>query len=211
MIGNLQYRYNLDQIELEGTWGMNNDSARERFSYLFLKKHDKISCAIKKDEIEFSSFSDESSLQRDELVVNICSANLFEVVVIPHPNIFRVLLQFLSGEYHGFFMYYDKTIEDRFMLNFFLEEAQVRISGDGSNNLGSFNLIGYLNFYRTKGNLFFIVEEIVMRNDMESEVILLGEFKMSKIYNAFNPNENFRVIKSYQHKKKKSNSDVSNN
>ncbi len=37
-----------------------------------------------------------------------------------------------------------------------------------------------------------------MRNDMESEVILLGEFKMSKIYNAFNPNENFRVIKSYQ-------------
>jgi hypothetical protein len=51
-----------------------------------------------------------------------------------------------------------------------------------------------------------------MRNDLESEVILLGEFKMSKLYNAFNPNENFRVIKSFQHRKKKgSNSDDMSN
>ena len=56
-----------------------------------------------------------------------------------------------------------------------------------------------------------ILEDIMLRNDLEGEVIQLGEFKMSKIYNAFNPNENFRVIKSYQHKKKKSNSDISNN
>ena len=151
MCGNLVYRYNLDQIELEGTWGMNNDSARERFSYLFLRKHEKIVCTVKKEEIEFSNIAEENSMVKDELIVNICSANLFEVIVIPHPNIFRVLLQYLSGEYHGFFMYYDKTIEDRFMLNFGLEEAQVRISGEGTNNLGNFNLIGYLNFFRTKG------------------------------------------------------------
>ena len=155
MMGNLQYRYNLDQLELEGNWGMNNDSARERFSYLFLKKHDKISCIVRKEEIEFSNITEENSMSRDEFLVNICSANLFEIIVIPHPNIFRVLLQFLSGESHGFFMYSDKTIEDRWMLNFCLEEAQVRISGEGSNNLGNFNLIGYLNFYRTKGKIIF--------------------------------------------------------
>jgi hypothetical protein len=44
---------------------------------------------------------------------------------------------------------------------------------------------------------------MVSKNDMESEVIYLGEFKMTRLYNAFNPNENYRVIKSYQHRKKK--------
>jgi hypothetical protein len=38
---------------------------------------------------------------------------------------------------------------------------------------------------------------------MESEVIHLGDFKLTRLYNAFNPNENYRVIKSYQHRKKK--------
>ena len=66
-------------------------------------------------------------------------------------------------------------------------------------------------FLEQKVYPYIYLDDIMMRNDMESEVILLGEFKMSKIYNAFNPNENFRVIKSYQHKKKKSNSDISNN
>lgn len=34
-------------------------------------------------------------------------------------------------------------------------------------------------------------------------MIYLGEFKITRLYNAFNPNENYRVIKSYQHRKKK--------
>ena len=31
---------------------------------------------------------------------------------------------------------------------------------------------------------------------------------MTRIYNAFNPNENHRVIKSFQHRKKKGNGDI---
>jgi hypothetical protein len=45
------------------------------------------------------------------------------------------------------------------------------------------------------------------RNNIEDEVMYLGDFRVTRIYNAFNPNENVRVIKSYQHRKKKT-SDV---
>ena len=79
--------------------------------------------------------------------------------------------------------------------------------GEGTNNLGNFNLIGYINFYNMKGNkinyFFIIIEMIIENNDLNSETIKLGEFKITRLYNAFNPNENYRVIKSYQHRKKK--------
>jgi len=44
---------------------------------------------------------------------------------------------------------------------------------------------------------------MIKNNDLESEIIKLGEFRITRLYNAFNPNENYRVIKSYQHRKKK--------
>jgi hypothetical protein len=44
---------------------------------------------------------------------------------------------------------------------------------------------------------------MLKNNDLESETIKLGEFKITRLYNAFNPNENYRVIKSFQHRKKK--------
>jgi hypothetical protein len=50
---------------------------------------------------------------------------------------------------------------------------------------------------------------MIMNNDVEAEVIYLGEFRMTRLYNAFNPNENVRVIKSYQHRKKKGTTDYS--
>lgn len=40
-------------------------------------------------------------------------------------------------------------------------------------------------------------------NDLESDSINFGTFQLTKIYNAFNSNENNRVIKSYHHRKKK--------
>ena len=55
--------------------------------------------------------------------------------------------------------------------------------------------------------MIIILDEITRNNDIESDIIVLGEFKMTKIYNAFNPNENCRVIKSFQHRKKKNNND----
>lgn len=54
-----------------------------------------------------------------------------------------------------------------------------------------------------------ILESMINSNDVNSDSIKLGEFKFSRLYNAFNPNENYRVIKSYQHRKKRSNDEDS--
>lgn len=167
MTGNLIYRFSLDQIELEGFWSLNNDITRERFSYLFIKKCDKITCPIKISEIEQAYQSNtslnnsnnnldtseqfdlnniessklkvknlcadeplnENYLYKDEYNLSICSANLFEAITISHPVIFNCITNYLTGEYHGFFFYYDKTIEDRFYINFDYDDNQVRING----------------------------------------------------------------------------------
>jgi hypothetical protein len=44
---------------------------------------------------------------------------------------------------------------------------------------------------------------LLEKNDLEADFIKLAEFKLTKIYTEFNPNENYRVIKSYQHRRKK--------
>jgi hypothetical protein len=125
MNGSLIYRYSSDQIELEGFWSISSDMTRERFSYLFLNKQDKLTCRIKGDY----NHSDNEK-RKEDFVLNICSANLFEAILIPNANIFNTVINYLTGEYHGFFMYYDKTIEDRFYINFILDDNQVRISGN---------------------------------------------------------------------------------
>jgi hypothetical protein len=117
MTGSLLYRYASDQIELEGYWSMTSDKTSEKFSYLFLKKHEKLACRVKAEN------------RKDDYIVNICSANLFEAILINNANIFKTAIQYLTGEYHGFFMYYDKTIEDRFYINLILNDNQVRITG----------------------------------------------------------------------------------
>ena len=129
-------------------------------------------------------------------ILNLCSANIFEALLIPDYELFKYILTFLSGEYHGFFVYFGKTIEDSFNLNFNFEDNQVRVSGSGKNNLGDFNIIGYVNFFTMK-------EQLLNNNDLESEVIKFGVIKFTRIYSEFNSNENNRVIKSYQHSRKK--------
>ena len=129
-------------------------------------------------------------------ILNLCSANIFEALLIPDYELFKYILSFLSGEYHGFFVYFGKTIEDSFNLNFNFEDNQVRVSGSGKNNLGDFNIIGYVNFFTMK-------EQLLNNNELESEVIKFGVIKFTRIYSEFNNNENNRVIKSFQHSRKK--------
>ena len=57
-----------------------------------------------------------------------------------------------------------------------------------------------MNFYREN-------EVLLEKNDINSDIIKLAEFKFTKIYTAFNPNENYRVIKSYQHRRKRMDDD----
>jgi hypothetical protein len=83
--------------------------------------------------------------------IKVCSANLFECVLINKQIVFNSVLEYLDSEYAGYFMYYGKTIEDRFNLKFEIEDSLVKINGEGTNSLGNFTMIGYMNFYRSKG------------------------------------------------------------
>ena len=71
----------------------------------------------------------ENYIYKDEYHLSICSANLYEALTISHPLIFNCITNYLTGEFHGFFIYYEKTIEDRFNINFDYDENTIRING----------------------------------------------------------------------------------
>ena len=179
--GYLIYRYSSNQIELEGNWYVANDpSWKERISYLFSGSQTTKQISL--------------NIENTEVNINICSANLVECIQLD--ILFKNCLEFLTGNYSGYFMYYSKTIEERFNINLDIQDSLVKISGDGNNSLGNFNLNGYFNFFRNK-------EIIKEKNNIEDQVIKIAEFKINKIYTIFNPTENEKVIKSYNHRRKK--------
>ena len=187
--GNLIYRYCSNQIEIEGNWYVSSDPFyKERISYLFNNSNKIKNVSVSLNNINYN--------------INICSANLIECISVE--SLFKYCLEFLFGEYSGYFIYYSKTIEDKFNLNFNVSDSLVKINGEGKNNLGNFRMEGYMNFYKNK-------EEILEKNNVEDNIIKIAEFKMSKIYNEFNNSENERVIKSYNHRRKKHNDYFDNN
>ena len=206
--GYLIYRYSSNQIEIEGNWYVANDPLiKERISYLFsgsnqvrdvhLTLNNMNNITPEGGETETEGASNPPGTT--DIEVKLCSANLFECITID--PLLKSCLEFLNGEYAGYFMYYGKTIEDRLKLTMEIEDSLVKCFGDGINNLGTFNLIGYMNFFRSK-------EVILEKNKVEESYIKLAEFKMTKIYNEFKYEENDRVIKSYNHRRKK-NTDTS--
>jgi len=159
--GNLIYRYLSNQIEFEGNWFMSLDQGvKERLSYLLLKNHEFTECLVNCDDEDEKSENDSENKYNNKpsdssyhnMKIKICSANLFECILINKAKIFNAVLEYLDSEYAGYFMYYGKTIEDRFNLSFELQDSLVKINGEGTNSLGNFSLIGYMNFYRNKGN-----------------------------------------------------------
>ena len=231
MEGNLFYRYGMDQIELDGQWSLSSETTKCHFSYLLNSKQKVIPIHIDPKDLGVKDFNNygqninnANSQEKNEnnninktminnydimmkcnqyfdqtykkYVLNLCSANIFEALLIPDYELFKYILSFLSGEYNGFFVYFGKTIEDYFNLNFNYEDNQVRVSGSGKNNLGDFNIIGYVNFFTMK-------EQLLNNNSLDSEVIKFGIIKLTRIYSDFNSNENNRVIKSFQHSRKK--------
>ena len=106
-----------------------------------------IQIQIKKEDIDFSYYepsinaSKYISNDNEYFILNLCNANIFEVLLIPNQNLFNHILIILTGEYHGFFVYFSKTIEDWFYLNYTFEDNKVRVNGNGNNNLGEFNFL----------------------------------------------------------------------
>lgn len=121
--GYLIYRYSNDQVELEGSWFMSNDQGSERLSYLFLKPNEYVRCEISPDEVE--GLDDRTK----PCLMKVCSSNLFECIIINKYEVFNTVLNYLCGDYSGYFMYYGKTIEDKVSLNFSLQDSLVRING----------------------------------------------------------------------------------
>ena len=204
--GYLIYRYSSNQIEIEGNWYVANDPLiKERISYLFSGSNQVKDVHLTLNTPTQENMADSQTQDpnnpnppvnntQPSVAVKLCSANLFECITID--ALLKNCLDFLNGEYSGYFMYYGKTIEDRLKLTMEIEDSLVKCFGDGVNNLGTFNLIGYMNFFRTK-------DVILEKNKLEEPYIKLAEFKMTKIYNEFKYEENDRVIKSYNHRRKK--------
>ena len=197
--GYLIYRYSSNQIEIEGNWYVANDPLiKERISYLFSGSNQvkdvHLTLNTIPNGVQENVDSQTNPPAQPSVAVKLCSANLFECITID--ALLKNCLDFLNGEYSGYFMYYGKTIEDRLKLTMEIEDSLVKCFGDGVNNLGTFNLIGYMNFFRTK-------DVILEKNKLEEPYIKLAEFKMTKIYNEFKYEENDRVIKSYNHRRKK--------
>ena len=117
MEGYLLYRYGQDQVEIEGTWSISSELEHNkpyRFSYLLNQKKEKdiIQIPIKKDDIDFSHYepsinaSKYMSNDNEHFILNLCNANIFEVLLIPNHDLFNNILTLLTGEYHGFFVYF---------------------------------------------------------------------------------------------------------
>lgn len=184
---------------------MNTESPIEKFSCLHMKRKEPIKIKLNKNEVIFDKDSKKSgniSDSNEDFTIKISSSNIHELIIIPYEKIFKGVLEYLSGEYQGYFVYFSKTIEDRFVLNYELDNGFVKMNGYGLNNLGEFKLIGFINFYSSKGKIMIILEELLNNNNIKSETLVIGDLKVTRQYEKFNNNENSRVIKSFHHRKK---------
>lgn len=162
MNGKIFYRFTANQIELDGFWSMSSEPNKERFAYLFKKPADKIDFYIDKNEVKSSHLSSrEDSKKMFQLHISTC--NIHELLLINNSRLYTQILNFISSDYHGYFIYFSKTIEDSFYITFEQTNGQTKISGKGTNNLGSFSLVGYAKFYSTKGKKLKIKLNIYRR------------------------------------------------
>jgi hypothetical protein len=88
-----------------------------------MKPNEYVKCEIAGDEVEGGEDRTKSS------IIKVCSSNLFECIIINKYEVFNSVLNYLCGDYSGYFMYYGKTIEDKVSLSFSLEDSLVRING----------------------------------------------------------------------------------
>lgn len=177
--GNIVYRFAKNQLELEGQWSIPNETVFERFSYKF--------------ETPAEGFKVDSDLG----TFNLCIANLHCALMLDDQQLFKKVLEYISGSYAGFFLYFGKTIEERVDLQIVEGLSGIEMNGEGLNSLGSFKMSGKVEINRT-------TEEMKAANfDFDSEVINLGTFQSKKKYSEFNPRENSRVIKSYHHRRER--------
>lgn len=177
----------MDQIELLGEWASTVDWVKtqlhQQFAY-FLMKKDRIVFTLNEFQIDFShsisvtqQLNDSKYFKGDTYSLFVSSGNLVELLLIPSSSLLNYILLYLSGNYSGYFLNKDKTIEDAFFINFVLENNETRLIGNGVNGFGEFRLTGVINLIKSK-------EEIIQMNinSKDSDTISLGYFSMKRIY-----------------------------
>lgn len=189
--GVIVYRYTNDQIEIEGDWSNPDTGIHQPLSYLLLKK-DSILFPIYRYSIDYtdynSNFQSEKYIKNDYYLFNISSSNITEILLIPNPSLLKQILIYLTGQYTGYYMYQEKTIEDTFYLSYIYDNnnpSEQRVVGMGKNYMGEYELLGTVRFLRDK-------QEMIDRNSKKMKkdkgVYILGDINIRRIYHFENNN-----------------------
>jgi hypothetical protein len=135
--------------------------------------------------------------------LTINSSNIHEIILIPHKHIFNTVLKYLSGEYHGYFLYFGKTIEDKFILDMNLIEYIINenIEKESTNE-------NVINTEENKQNNINDDIKDIITSEIEfyaSGINILGEFELIGNVNFYNSKGKFiflyyiflHIIKNY--------------
>ena len=128
MEGSLEYRWKMNQLELNGRWGMDVQNDDDRFSYLLREVGEKV-------DVHYES-----------TVVYLCKANMAPLLKTENDAIFQQILNMLSNEYSGFFKVKTAPVLDRFVLKLSGKQMKAKVIGKGENEYGGFELSGVFVF-----------------------------------------------------------------
>ena len=95
---------------------------------------------------------------------------------------------YLTGQYTGYYLYQEKTIEDSFYLSYIYDNnnpSEQKVVGMGKNFMGEYELLGTVRFLRDK-------QEMIDRNSKKGKkdkgVYILGDINIRRIYHFENNN-----------------------
>ena len=116
--GYLIYRTTFNQIEIIGNYIYNN--IEQPFAYLLNKENNNFAYKIPKNKIISSNNSNfnKNNIQGDNFYLNIGINNITQILIINNLEINQFITPFFSGQYIGYYIKDNKTIEEQFFLSF---------------------------------------------------------------------------------------------
>ena len=184
--GYLIYRTTFNQIEIIGNYIYNN--IEQPFAYLLNKENNNFAYKIPKNKIISSNNSNfnKNNIQGDNFYLNIGINNITQILIINNIEINQFITPFFSGQYIGYYIQNNKTIEEQFFLSFLNNNnslQQIKLIGYGNNDNGEFLLNGNIHFYRDKIEMISKNKNKPSKIDIESKIygaIFLGQLQMKK-------------------------------
>jgi len=184
--GYLIYRTTFNQIEIIGNYIYNKNEYP--FAYLLNKENNNLAYKIPTHTINPSNDANlnKEFLQKDNYYLNIGINNITQILIIKNIEINQFITPFFSGQYKGYYIKDNKTIEEQFFLSFLnnnLSIPQIKLIGYGNNNNGEFFLNGFINFYRDKVEMITKNKNKPSKIDIDSNIygaIFLGQLQMTK-------------------------------